>query len=841
MRAGAKRLFILFQLILGLSCQISYGFSKDWDQQELGEPSQLRAVLEVLTQQKKSKAPPLNIESQINFTQGVLYYHLSRYTDAIPLFESVLKDQFVLDDYSNYFLGLSHMRANNLDEATKAFTKVVSSKESGPRKLSARYRLGEISILQKKINLSQQHFRYLEKAARGSEKYPYVLWNLAKLYALEKNGYRSCVYMRKLYSKFPSHDLLENWNLDLKSAEVDGLKPGCLASLNDQKTRIRNLQYAGESERAKSEIQALYTRTTADTKYYVDVIFARFLIDDGDVDDALKLLLPYNLEKGGDVSYLMLLAKAASRKGDNALAISAYLKVHNMKDRSSVGREALFQAAFASYLSQDYDGSLARFADYKKKYGGKNGIAASWYLAWIKYLKGDFKGAYDGFDSFSKMKMSRRMRRQLIDTTRIAYWKAVSLVKMGQVQPGLKALEKIAQDPSIGFYAIAAKSRVNAIRDEQKSRQMASLDEKTSVAKSKLDLSPLSLINPTAATKTAQVEGAPQMESEAEILEEVKEDQGETSETAEAESEGDADTDVGAEETAAQSDVPTEEGVEAGVEEIIATLKDPRLQKWFQKAEALRALGFTDWSNRELQFIEAKTRNRTYLQTLIEKYENGNAYYRSSYISEIYYENERRKGLTPSNLAWRRAYPQAFEKAVGKASSEFDVPSSLVWGIMRTESFFRPTVKSGVGAMGLMQVMPLTAQKMAEMISLSSFQTQQLLDPNVNVRIGTKYLQRLSKMFDGSLPLMAAGYNAGPHRVYTWLKSFGNLSLDEFIEHIPYNQTRGYAKKVVRSYYVYSSLYEPEALKKSGMKWLSEPPHISYSGPIPTKETWEPL
>jgi soluble lytic murein transglycosylase len=261
----------------------------------------------------------------------------------------------------------------------------------------------------------------------------------------------------------------------------------------------------------------------------------------------------------------------------------------------------------------------------------------------------------------------------------------------------------------------------------------------------------------------------------------------------------------------------------------------------FQKAEVLRALGFQDLSNRELQYIEAKTRNRTYLQTLIEKYEAGNAYYRSSYIAEVYYDSERRKGLNPSNSAWKKAYPQAFNKTVTNAASEFGIPASVIWAIMRTESFFRPTVKSSVGAMGLMQVMPLTGQKMAEMMDLSTFKVPQLLEPEVNVRVGTKYIQRLSKMFNGSLPLIAAGYNAGPHRVYTWLRSFGNLSMDEFIEHIPFNQTRGYAKKVVRSYYIYSSLYEPEVVQKSAMKWLSEPPQVTYSGPIPTKETWEPL
>jgi len=150
-------------------------------------------------------------------------------------------------------------------------------------------------------------------------------------------------------------------------------------------------------------------------------------------------------------------------------------------------------------------------------------------------------------------------------------------------------------------------------------------------------------------------------------------------------------------------------------------------------------------------------------------------------------------------------------------------------------------VKLSVGALGLMQVKPLTASKMAEMMEMGSFKVSQLTDPETNVRVGAKYLQRLSKMFDGYLPLVAAGYNAGPHRVHAWMKNFGNLPMDEFIEHIPYSQTRGYAKKVLRSYYVYSSIYYPEEIKKKPIQWLAQPANVSLTGPIPTKETWEPL
>jgi soluble lytic murein transglycosylase len=370
---------------------------------------------------------------------------------------------------------------------------------------------------------------------------------------------------------------------------------------------------------------------------------------------------------------------------------------------------------------------------------------------------------------------------------------------------------------------------------------MASLDDKNSKAKAPVaDLSPLSLISPTLMLASTSGDGTQtqSLETDEEILEDVKEEGIETSDE-DSESSDEVEEKEEPDAVAEAAPEPSEDATES--DNIFSTLKDPRLLSIFQRAETLKALGFEEWSNRELQHLESKTRNRTYLQTLVEKYEIGNTFSRSAYIAEVYYENERKKGLSASNPGWKKAYPQAYEKLVSKYASEFGIPESLIWGIMRTESFFKPHVKSGVGAMGLMQVMPLTASKMAEMMDMSSFKTSQLFDPETNVKVGARYLQRLSKMFDGYLPLVAAGYNAGPHRVYSWVKNFGNITLDEFIEHIPYSQTRNYAKKVLRSYYVYSSVYYPDELKKKPIQWLAEPAKVSLSGPVPTKETWDPL
>ncbi len=106
-----------------------------------------------------------------------------------------------------------------------------------------------------------------------------------------------------------------------------------------------------------------------------------------------------------------------------------------------------------------------------------------------------------------------------------------------------------------------------------------------------------------------------------------------------------------------------------------------------------------------------------------------------------------------------------------------------------------------------MQVMPFTGHKVATMVGEKDFKAPMLLQPETSVKFGSRYLKRLMDRFENTIPLVAAGYNAGPHRVKNWLVSFGNLETDEFIEHIPFLETRNYVKRVVSNAYIYSQLY----------------------------------
>lgn len=159
-------------------------------------------------------------------------------------------------------------------------------------------------------------------------------------------------------------------------------------------------------------------------------------------------------------------------------------------------------------------------------------------------------------------------------------------------------------------------------------------------------------------------------------------------------------------------------------------------------------------------------------------------------------------------------YPLAYQDKIKIGRNQSLLPQGVIEGIMREESLFQKTAKSWVGAMGLMQLMPTTAQLVRKQLPENLYLDSDLTDTETNIILGSTYLKDMQNYFDGQLPLAIMAYNAGPGNVRKWLKNFGDLELDEFIETIPLSETRGYIKRVMRSMYVYGSLHNEAYFKK---------------------------
>lgn len=161
--------------------------------------------------------------------------------------------------------------------------------------------------------------------------------------------------------------------------------------------------------------------------------------------------------------------------------------------------------------------------------------------------------------------------------------------------------------------------------------------------------------------------------------------------------------------------------------------------------------------------------------------------------------------LKNENPLSRFLYPVGYEDEVKRAASATHLPMGLILGIMREESLFARAVRSRAGAVGLMQLMPGTAKMKAKALSLP-FSLSDLSVPASNIRLGSSFLSDMVNRFDGQVALAVMAYNAGPGNVSKWLSTQGYLPMDEFIESIPFSETRGYVKRVLRSARIYGHI-----------------------------------
>ena len=175
--------------------------------------------------------------------------------------------------------------------------------------------------------------------------------------------------------------------------------------------------------------------------------------------------------------------------------------------------------------------------------------------------------------------------------------------------------------------------------------------------------------------------------------------------------------------------------------------------------------------------------------------------------------SERTKAL----IDLEQRFPMPFRDAVVKRAQSINLDPAYVYGLIRQESRFIMDARSGVGASGLMQVMPATARETARRIGMTGFTADMITDRDTNIAIGTGYLKLVLDDVGGSMAMAAAAYNAGPGRPRTWRGQPGSPAVDAAIwaESVPFLETRDYVKKVLSNTTNYAAILtgQPQSLK----------------------------
>jgi len=161
-----------------------------------------------------------------------------------------------------------------------------------------------------------------------------------------------------------------------------------------------------------------------------------------------------------------------------------------------------------------------------------------------------------------------------------------------------------------------------------------------------------------------------------------------------------------------------------------------------------------------------------------------------------------------SNMLGKWMYPVRYQQHIDASSQTYGVDRFLIASIIRVESNFRPDRTSPKGAVGLMQIMPDTAEWIMELDDVPPPKTLNLDNPRDNILIGTRYIKWLLQQYDGNIVKALAAYNAGPGNVNKWLASGAWDGTFEQADRIPFGETRHYIHRVNYYYKKYAQIYK---------------------------------
>ena len=752
-----------------------------------------------------SEANTDSAKDLFRLTQAIALERQSKHEESIKLLEEI-NEQSLYYTWSRIFMTRLAFQTKNISLLKKNIEAMGKINLKGELKTEKQFYEAHLLMDSRKWTPAAKQLQLIEKSGLRGDFPIQVLESLIVAQFEAKKFPLACKNLIKMYRKYPTHPWISDKAPELKQIPVGSGELSCVVQGKDFDARRKTLNIMGEHKRANDELNKWFLLAKIGSKEKV-ILQAQQQIAEGFVDEGLAKLQSAK-ESDADLQVLIPLSFAAAKAGDLKLAIDTSMAVYKVAGNSKTGVSALYQAGVWAYQIRDYQNAENRLrkvpvvrlsSAYRKE--------LKWYLGWLRYLKGDYVGAERSF----RMMLNPFSRKRVKENPdRIQYWLAMSLLKQGKNEKSRIIFEKLKGRSRLAFYSLLAQERLSQINAKSE-RKPAKVDEQ---------------INLTIAGRSANLtpfgERAPwPNEQEAAMTEEVVEG-GETTDEAALLAEEQVNEESEEEKTA-------EVAPGTGADIFSQTEANQKLER----AKAFWSVGLEDLARREVGDLEKYSRGFELFKKVIEEYRVMGLYHKLTVMGSSY---SHRANMTSNKFIYEAMYPKAYAEQVEKQAEEFDIPPALIWSIMKAESMFKPWARSPVGALGLMQVMPTTGQKLAEMMSVKDFSAESLLEPAQAIRFGSRYLERLSRKFEYSIPLVAAAYNAGPHRVSQWLYYFGLMQMDEWVEHIPFVETRNYVKKVSVNYMAYNEIYG----KKLGDPiTLIDAVPVQVAGRPETKESWD--
>lgn len=582
----------------------------------------------------------------------------------------------------------------------------------------------------------------------------------------------------------------------------------CPMTFNDYLYRMRLLVFSGEEAKAQEEINE-YTKANNLEDWQKAYVQAVFFSNVGDPVSAFDKLSPFEDKLKNTEDFYLNLFYISQRAGQQAKAEAIINNIIKINKNTSRIADLQFLKAFLFYQTKRYseahkifDGLVKKHKSHKRKKKTGEYDELTWLRAWTAYLNKDYEKAHDLF------KENNAWTR---DKARNLYWSAQTEWALNNQLVALEYYRQLAtpviEGKFFNFYNYMAWIR---------------FDLNKNLTVSDLMKSQLNTINggkghyliPDVSSNPHKI--ASDYQNFIEMIEAT--DQGTI-------------TLINQENSVLES--PDTEGIKVETSE--------QLKAELAWADDLTRWGYRDLAKWHLYEVEKTLKTKTDVIPLAQYYLDNQFHNRAILLMQkVNNPSSKKLNLQEEELLWKSLFPKAFESKTKVEAQKNKISPYFIWSIMKAETQFKTDAISPVGAVGPMQFMPYTSKKVAVLLK-DEFNPHKLFDPDHAVRYGAKYLRKLSDELGENLHYVAAAYNGGPHRVKLWLKNQKdgefNLDNDVFIEHIPFNETRTYVKRVLNFYLAYSKLYDDKFDPKQ-MRWLiSNSPYL-LKEPISLKEEW---
>ena len=226
-----------------------------------------------------------------------------------------------------------------------------------------------------------------------------------------------------------------------------------------------------------------------------------------------------------------------------------------------------------------------------------------------------------------------------------------------------------------------------------------------------------------------------------------------------------------------------------------------------EKSKLLENAGLIDFAVKELQAVPgAGSGNWASLQVARIYTDNGQPHRALQYLKRVVPSYNAQEIGTLPTAYWKVLFPRPYWPEVQRFAVENNLDPYLVAALIRQESEFNPGAVSYANAYGLMQLLPVTGRTMAKSVGLKHYNNAQLLTPTTNIELGTRYFRDMTNKL-GQVEYALAAYNAGSDRVEDWRDNGHFRDIQEFVESIPFVQTRDYVQSIVRNAAIYRKLY----------------------------------